>query len=322
MYPNIPTQQGIGYVVQECRNFYEKDEELLPPAERAAIRCKMRLTRKLMTLVLTHNFVKYDNTIYLQREGTAMGTALAPAYANLFMATLERRHFESDTRIRFYRRFIDDIFIIVQGTRNDAENLMESLGELHPKIKFDYSIDKHHAIFLDLNINLLNRNGQVSIETSTYQKPMNIYQYIPWSSAHPVAVKRAFVKAELLRFCRNSTSRDAYAKTVRLFYGRLRARGYPPRWLNSTFAEVVWNRDHDHAVKPKEKSIKRQPFVFKATMNPVWDLVDMQPVWSTLRGHWDRSHLLSSEDWIVMSRKRIRTLGDLVNTSNKKKITG
>ena len=43
---------------------------------------------ELMNLVLKHVF-EFDENFYLQIQGTAMGTKMAPAYANLFMGRLE-----------------------------------------------------------------------------------------------------------------------------------------------------------------------------------------------------------------------------------------
>ena len=44
---------------------------------------------ELMNLVLKHNVFEFDEKFYLQIQGTAMGTKMAPAYANLFMGGLE-----------------------------------------------------------------------------------------------------------------------------------------------------------------------------------------------------------------------------------------
>ena len=44
-----------------------------------------------MNLVLKHNVFEFDEKFYLQIQGTAMGTKMAPAYANLFMGRLETK---------------------------------------------------------------------------------------------------------------------------------------------------------------------------------------------------------------------------------------
>ena len=64
----------------------------------------------MLNIVLKINVIEFNGEFFLQLQGTAMGTKVTPAYANLFMGTLEPRLKTSDLNI--YKRFIDDIFII------------------------------------------------------------------------------------------------------------------------------------------------------------------------------------------------------------------
>ncbi|KAG8579204.1 hypothetical protein GDO81_010754 [Engystomops pustulosus] len=85
-----------------------------------------------------------------------MGTRVAPSYANLFMG-----HFESqmvyntnfwETHIVYYRRFIDDIFIIIKGTIEEAQTFVDSLNHNNWGINFTANIDQSKMVFLDLEI--------------------------------------------------------------------------------------------------------------------------------------------------------------------------
>ena len=42
-------------------------------------------------MILTMNNFSFDNEHYLQKHGTAMGTRMAPSYANLFMGKFEQQ---------------------------------------------------------------------------------------------------------------------------------------------------------------------------------------------------------------------------------------
>ena len=73
-----------------------------------------------MNLVLKHNVFEFDEKFYLQIQGTAMGTKMAPAYANLFMGRLETQLINlAPEFIHIWERFIDDIFIIWTRTTDD-----------------------------------------------------------------------------------------------------------------------------------------------------------------------------------------------------------
>ena len=44
---------------------------------------------ELISMVLENNIFEFNEKYYLQTQGTAMGTKMAPAYANLFMGKIE-----------------------------------------------------------------------------------------------------------------------------------------------------------------------------------------------------------------------------------------
>ena len=78
LYTNIPNTEGINCIkeiLEQERNRHEKpsNESLL----------------NLLEVVLTKNNFQFNGEHFLQIGGTAMGTRVAPTYANLFMRSLE-----------------------------------------------------------------------------------------------------------------------------------------------------------------------------------------------------------------------------------------
>ena len=66
-----------------------------------------------LRLILTLNNFEFDDKNYLQVQGTAIGTAMAPNYANLFMGKVERNLLSQTPQPPLlWCRFIDDIFEI------------------------------------------------------------------------------------------------------------------------------------------------------------------------------------------------------------------
>ena len=64
-------------------------------------------------MVLTFNNFEFNNNQYLQVGGTAMGTRLAPSYANIFMADFETKNVYTYTpQPLWWKRYIDDIFVL------------------------------------------------------------------------------------------------------------------------------------------------------------------------------------------------------------------
>ena len=71
---------------------------------------------ELIEITFKNNVFEF-NDYYLQIQGTAMGTKMAPAYANLFMGKLEEKLKElGKPNILLWKQFIDDIFIIWTGS--------------------------------------------------------------------------------------------------------------------------------------------------------------------------------------------------------------
>ena len=74
----------------------------------------------LASLVLNNNYYEFNDRIYRQKVGTAIGTKFAPAYADLFMGRLEERFLEASVdKPLVWMRFIDDVFLFGRmGKRN------------------------------------------------------------------------------------------------------------------------------------------------------------------------------------------------------------
>ena len=71
----------------------------------------------MLELVLKLNNFTFNSAHYLQINGTAMGTRVAPTYANLFMDSIERKYIYTYSRKPIvYFRFIDDVWGIFRGS--------------------------------------------------------------------------------------------------------------------------------------------------------------------------------------------------------------
>lgn len=104
------------------------------------------------------------------------------------------------------------------------------------------------------------------LQYSTFQKPLNKYLYIPYESFHPASNKKAFIKGELMRYARNSSTFHSFQETRLLFWRCLRLRGYPARFLLPVFREINYSNRKKWFSKPNRLSGQRR-VVFKSTFN-------------------------------------------------------
>ena len=248
LYTNIDTNDGLATVSDFLRE-HTTDLQL------------HRFIMDLLTFVMRNSYLQFRENVYRQIDGTAMGTACAPTYANIYVYMKERVIIaDMGALIRLYRRFLDDIFAFIEAGMVEA--FKTRMNQLHPKLKFEFVTHSSEAVFLDLLIHKGKRFSDSSIfDLRVHQKSMNLYLYIPWTSFHTDAAKRSFIQTELTRYVRNSSDRQDYHQLKRVFYGRLRDRGYPISFLRPLFTDTVLYEDRHYFLHPSAE-LMHHPTIF------------------------------------------------------------
>ena len=83
---------------------------------------------KLAGLVLKNNNFEFNGNHYLQRLGTAIGTRMAPLYANLFMDRLKTTLLDRyPKKPHTLLRYIDNIFMVWTERKEELNNFLTYL---------------------------------------------------------------------------------------------------------------------------------------------------------------------------------------------------
>jgi hypothetical protein len=275
LYPSIPLDLAINNINNFLirRNFNNNFRNFLI---------------SLLEFTLKNNYFHFNNNYYHQIKGIAMGTNAAPEIANITLNQLEIELFNNRKNQNkpfplLYKRFIDDGFLIWKNNINnnddnndqndnsivtsiDLIDFMNDFNNLHSNFKFNWKINRFSMDFLDLHIFKGNRfNNHGLLDISTHQKELNKYLYIPFSSMHTNSAKKGFIKTELIRYVRNSSSLSDFIHISKLFFNRLRARGYPPNFIKKQF-KLVRYENRKKYLEIKNKNIKGiNPIFFKIT---------------------------------------------------------
>ena len=102
-------------------------------------------------MVLKMNNFTFNNKNNLQINGTAMGTRVAPTYANLFMDYIERKFiYPQRIKPRIWFRFIDDIWGIFNGSESELLTFVEYCNSFHELIKFTIEYSRNEVSFLNV----------------------------------------------------------------------------------------------------------------------------------------------------------------------------
>lgn len=226
LYPNIPINIGIITVKRVLQN----------------LQCfsigHLNFLMDLLHWVLTENYCIFDDIIYHQIKGTAMGTPTAVSYSNIFLYGIE-----SPILLKYghsyYTRYIDDVFSIFHSPAL-AQSFISEFNSIIPSIKFEAVTIGPTGIMLDLELTLTPDLDLLSLGIShkIYQKERNIYQYIPIMSEHSPHIFKNFVLQELQRYRLACTSNLDYEKICTSFSERLNVRGYPPNIFSAAVTKV------------------------------------------------------------------------------------
>ena len=253
-YTNIPVSEAI-----QCVESIFKDNPI-PQAE---------LILALLKAILHLNLIEFNGEFYLQIEGFAMGTSLAPILANIYVGWLESQcGIHNHTEIILYRRLIDDIFCIWNGSMESAIAFSQKIGTMRPSltIKDNFSLDEINFldVFLYKGQRFLNSG---ILDTKVYQKPINLYLYIGFTSMEPIHSKKGLIKTELIRYFRICSDELSFNEVSSFFYCRLRDRGYPIQFLDNEFSKVEYgNRQRYLQVSNPEKD-KICPIFYKTVFD-------------------------------------------------------
>ena len=245
LYTNIPLKQGM-----------EIFEAFLNTRQDKSIPTTFLMT--LLTLVLTCNILVFDNSYYLQRIGTAMGTRVAPTFACLFMGVIEHMMLSSwkGTKPILYRRYIDDIFLIWQGSEEELKKFIEHLNKFHPFLKFkpSYNFGTKTVEFLDTVISIDKDNF---IKTSLFVKPGKKCSYLKTSSCHPNHITENIPYSLALRLKRICSDNTDFLNQLEILRTNLLSRGYKNNYITKAYDRVKPIPRSVALLKVEKKTVKR-----------------------------------------------------------------
>jgi hypothetical protein len=192
----------------------------------------------MLKFIFNHNFFYYADTLFRQTDGIAMGTNVAPIIANLYLAIKFDSLIDTIPSISKFGRFIDDCIMLVDSTIDFESKVLPQLKHFASPINITFEKGINSIDFLDLTIFRANDN----IAFKIFQKPLNNYNYIPMMSHHPVSTLRGFITGELTRYKRYCTFQEDFQSIADLFFNRLLARGYPPRFVQRVYSDFAQSK--------------------------------------------------------------------------------
>ncbi|XP_048001637.1 uncharacterized protein LOC125238369 [Leguminivora glycinivorella] len=134
----------------------------------------------LLRNCLEGSYFLYRGKHYLQIDGVAMGSPVAPVLANIWMEHIEASVDLQPWAVKLWKRYVDDVFCIMKGGKQEVEQLLQYLNSIHPRTKFTYELESQHSLpFLDVKV-----IGRVDGTLTVYRKPTHTDRYLNALSHH------------------------------------------------------------------------------------------------------------------------------------------
>jgi len=241
---------------------------------------------RLFEIALAPPIMIFNDQIVAQRKGLPMGAAGSPDAANIFGYWYEAQWMDKvddNPDILYYGRYLDDVYsVVLADTPDEALALLSfiSLGD----VKLLWEPPSDSGVFLDLSTRIL-ENGTIFHEP--FVKAMSHRERIPWSSAHPLDVKRGTFSSEISRLATLCSDKSVYLtqceEAVNLYIGR----GYPPKVVRSWLVKQQEKRWEDRVADKAEDVPGTQTFfTLKTHFNEAWKAFNVGEMQTKVTSQW------------------------------------
>ena len=171
---------------------------------------------------------KFNNDLYSQIDGVAMGSPLGPLLADVFMAKVENDQLKTTiNKCCVYKRYVDDIWCLVDRSQ-DPMTILSMFNAAHANIKFTIETESNGQLaFLDV---CLKRRPDGTVRRTMFRKATWTDQYIHFKSFVPLKHKANLIACltdRARKICSEDALNDELAFLRKIFLNN----GYPQKLI-------------------------------------------------------------------------------------------
>ena len=179
LFTNVPLKETIEFL---CEFIEHNAIDIgLPPQD-----------LKVLLYRCTQNVqFKFNNHLYSQIDGVAMGSPLGPLLADVFMAKLENEQLQTSIKkFCVYKRYVDDIWCLLDRS-HDPITILNEFNATHTNINFTIETESDGQLaFLDV---CLKRRPDGTVQRTVFRKATWTDQYMHFKSFVPMKHKANLV---------------------------------------------------------------------------------------------------------------------------------
>ena len=309
LFTQIPHSEGINAVARALEKLENSN-------------VSNRVILKFLSLTLYLNNFEFNGKNFLQKKGSSMGSKSSCRYADIFMDDFESKYIYPRISGKYlaYYRFVDDIFMLWTGTKDNLLSFFKEINTVHENIKFDCKFSYSQVDFLDTTVY---KNGKNCLSTKLFTKPTDRPGYIHNKSYHPRSQIENIPYGQALRAKRISTEDKDFQQALTKLKEGFTQRGYKEELLEEKFARVYQvDRKNLLSYRDKENDTKLK-FITKYNKN----LPNIRQVindnWSILLTNDKVAEVFTEKP--IIAFKRNKNLKDMIGGTkllNNQRITG
>ena len=246
LFTNIPLEKAIDIAITKIRNHNQ------------TLKLNNYELRELFYYCTKYSNFTFNNEHFEQINGVAMGSPLAPILAHLFMSELEENINKfNGKKPELYYRYVDDIFMILNGTQKDISKFKKFMNNLETTIKFTVDVQINNKLpFLDIMIERQNN----TLITYVYHKPTDTGLYLKWVSNQPKQYKINLIKCLCNRASRICSSYNLLMKELDNYKKIFIANGYPHNVIKKAMRKFELKKN-DNNIQQQHNSMIQTVYI-------------------------------------------------------------
>jgi hypothetical protein len=182
---------------------------------------------QLLKVIMEQNYFQYNNQYFKPEKGIAMGSPIPGTLTEIYLRLIEERyikHWIGDQNIVYYKRYVDDIFIIFDTSKINEITINEVISSIDQHLEFKITEETNNSIkYLDMAIN----RNENRMEISIYRKPTSTNVTIEHSSNHPQDHKYAAYRYCINRMITLPNTERARIQEQKYIFNTARHNGFP-----------------------------------------------------------------------------------------------
>jgi hypothetical protein len=225
LYTNVPVEEAIEITL----------DYIFKPTKLIDVPFDKKQMRILLNLSIRDAPFRFQNKIYKQIDGVAMGNPLAPIVADLWMQKIEEKlNRFSTNKPMIWLRYVDDVFCIFTIPKEKILEFHSRINKWHQNLHFTLAFESDKSIaFLDVLVT----QAEDKLSTSLYRKPTHTGLYMLWDSSQNRRYKLGLIKTLVIRIYRICSTKQIITNELNLLRVTLANNGYPPHIIKRGISE-------------------------------------------------------------------------------------